>query len=79
MKFKLERPLTKNDYGNTRTIAKFLWFPKKINYEIRWLESALIEQVVDSTIAIDRDVRTIFYRKFYWRDKRWINPPPNLR
>lgn len=64
---------------NTRTIAKFLWFPKKINYEIRWLEGVLIEQVVDFEIVFDRDCDRYYHQKYYWRDKRWVNPPINLR
>lgn len=36
---------TKPDFSNrTRTITKFLFFPKKINGEWRWLEIATYKQ-----------------------------------
>ena len=79
MRLKLEKPLTEKDYGKVRTIAKFLWIPKEVDYEIRWFESVLIEQVVDFDLIMDRDCNNIYYKKFFWKDKKWVNPPINLR
>ncbi len=79
MRLKLKKPVRECDYGKIRTISKFLWLPKEINYEIRWLEKALIEQVVDFEIVVDTDCIEINYRKFYWKDPKWIDPPTNLK
>lgn len=79
MRWKLEKPLTESDYGKTRTIYKFLWLPREINYEVRWFEGALIEQVVTFDIVIDPDCISMSYRKYYWQDSKWIDPPTNLR
>lgn len=29
------------EYGTVRSIRRFLWFPKVINGELRWLEKAM--------------------------------------
>lgn len=79
MRFQLEKPLAKRDFGKKRTISKFLWFPKRINYEIRWLEEALIEQVVDYRFVRDNDCPSVIYEKYYWKDSRWIDLPIHMR
>jgi len=33
--------------GDTRLIKKFLFFPKNLNNEIRWLETAIILQICE--------------------------------
>jgi hypothetical protein len=44
MRFKIIRKYPEKKTGNKRIITKFLLFPKIINDEFRWLESATIEQ-----------------------------------
>jgi hypothetical protein len=39
MKWKVEK-LIPPEHGETRTVTKFLWFPKEIHKEGRWLEKA---------------------------------------
>lgn len=84
MRLKLEKPIIESDCGKRRTISKFLWLPKEINYEIRWLEKALIEQVVTFRLVSNADERYSGYKlplvkHYYWEDSKWINPPPNLK
>lgn len=78
MKFKIEEPLTEKDYGRKRYKKKFLWFPKKLDYEVRWLERAMIEQVVDYSLSthpneIHMDYRMPLVRNYYWKDLHWAN------
>jgi hypothetical protein len=35
---------TKHHFGDTRIISKFLFLPKELNGEIRWLERVKIKQ-----------------------------------
>lgn len=79
MRFKLDKPVRESDYRKTRTIYKFLWFPRKINYEIRWLEGAMIEQVVDREMKLDADCCWNYWYKYYWRDVRFMDIPANLK
>lgn len=44
MRWYLKQPDDPIVYGQKRTIEKFLWWPKTINYEVRWLERATILQ-----------------------------------
>jgi len=38
--------------GNERIIDKFLWFPKVINNELRWLERArVVQQVINVDVG----------------------------
>ena len=83
MRLKLERPLTEKDYGRRRVISKFLWFPKEINHEIRWLEKAMIEQkvtfrMVDSPDSVYCDYRIPQIKQHYWQNSKWIDPPIKL-
>lgn len=32
-------------FGEVRIITKFLWLPKRINENVRWLETVKIEQI----------------------------------
>lgn len=56
MRWNNVRPKT----DETREATKFLWFPKEINREIRWLEKATYKQVYCGA-AIG------------WHDLWWIN------
>lgn len=49
--------------GDTRTIEKFLLFPRCIGYEWRWLEKAKILQRFERS----------YHDKGYWRDIGWAN------
>lgn len=40
-----------------RFVTKFLWLPKKINHETRWLEKATYEQVYRGAIHGWYDLR----------------------
>lgn len=78
MRFKLEKPLTEKDFDKTRCISKFLWLPREINYEIRWLESVLIEQKVTFNLHYDEDCGWATpnppTKVYYWQDSKWIDP-----
>jgi hypothetical protein len=50
------------DYGAKRTITKFLFFPKRIRGETRWLEIATFEQEYLDT-RTSRD----------WLDWKWVD------
>ena len=78
MRFKLDKPARESDYRKTRTIHKFLWLPRMINYEIRWLEGALIEQRVDYNLHLG-NYPSESYKKYYWKDIRWVDEPANLK
>ena len=43
----------------TRVVTKFLWFPRQINKEYRWLEIAKISQG--------------WYRGWGWIDVEWVD------
>ena len=84
MRWTVEQPLTSYDYGRTRVIEKFLWFPREIDHEVRWLEKVMIEQVVTFDMAENPD--SVYFdhklpqvRRYHWRDSKWIDPPINLR
>lgn len=47
--------------GATRIRTRFLWFPRWIGGEIRWLETATYQQTWVETP----------YR-YYWEDIRWV-------
>lgn len=59
--------------GQTRTITEFLWFPRKVNHEWRWLEIAKISQVVDKYWTLhDGD-------KLYWKDVEWVDEKEKIK
>lgn len=50
----------KHKEDETRVVTKFLWFPKEIDREIRWLEKATYKQVYwGATLG--------------WHDLWWVN------
>lgn len=71
MRYKFEE-LTMENVGEMRIITKFLWLPKIINNEFRWLEYCQIRQVVDFNILLHLDGETKI-RKFYWRNTEWVD------
>jgi hypothetical protein len=51
--------------GDKRIVAKFLWFPKCINGEYRFLEWVIFEQVYDCNYGNFDDWTQ-------WSDVRWL-------
>jgi hypothetical protein len=47
--------------GELRIIRKFLWFPKTLDYETRWLEFANIKQEFQAGYMLN-----------YWEDISWV-------
>lgn len=54
--------------GQLRVVSKYLYFPKRIGSEIRWLEKSEIKQ----TLYYMFDV-TSGSTWWEWRDTEWIN------
>lgn len=81
MRFQLEHPLKEQDFGRRRIIERFLWFPRKVDYEVRWLENVMIEQKVTFIHVYDRDCGNVIKptRKYIWQDSKWVDPPINLK
>ena len=48
----------KPEFGEKRIVKGFLWFPKQINNDVRWLEKAKWEQV---------------YVEDHWFDREWLD------
>lgn len=58
--------------GDTRTVSRFLWFPKCIDREIRWLEWATIQQtvMVRTSLAPNSPIGCTYLA---WVDSCWVN------
>jgi hypothetical protein len=52
--------------GNLRYITRFLWLPKTINCQMRWLERATYEQVYRVHTGRDGSY-------FWWEDRSWFD------
>lgn len=50
-------------FGTLKIVKKFLWFPLRIGYEGRWLETAYVEQEYIGSGYADPHLR--------WINKRW--------
>jgi hypothetical protein len=50
--------------GDTKRTTKFLWFPKRINHETRWLEVASWKSILTTFT---------FRGQSYWRDVSWVD------
>lgn len=61
----------KTDLATGRTISRFLFFPKKIGDETRWLEFAKWEE---ECMAVDKWCGGIhpFYPGYAWIPMRWL-------
>lgn len=55
--------------GDTRVITKFLWFPKTLGEERRWLEKASIKQRLNVYTGMMR------IRGLEWADEKWDDIP----
>lgn len=76
MRFKLK---TKSgpEEGDERIVGGFLWFPKYIGREWRWLEHAKWLQIVRRLTQIVPDGGCYSPGQTYlsWCDAEWVNPP----
>ena len=63
----MRKDVTPPSLGSSREIKVFLWFPKTIQSERRWLEVAVIKQV-----RVRRSMG--FSYECYWQDREWVNP-----
>jgi hypothetical protein len=52
-----------SNFGDSRLVSEFLFFPKNLNGETRWLEFAKIRQVYRYGMGWGG----------YWEDKAWHN------
>jgi len=66
MKIKIKQESAK--VGDLRTKSRFLWFPKIINSELRWLEFAQWEEML-----LSKDDIWTFSQRAEWTKNRWIN------
>lgn len=63
------RWITRNYKNNdTRLRTNFLWFPKTINEETRWLERATR---VEYYIVLPEQLRTPYTSGVYWKPLEW--------
>lgn len=60
-----------SDDVRTVIVNVFLWFPKEIGRETRWLERAVIEQRILAYTFVSSDGKRVQVRK--WIDKYWRN------
>lgn len=63
MRWKSKKP---RYYDEHRHITKFLFFPKKVNHEWRWLERVTILQKVDR-------IYSTYTSNLCWVDVKWID------
>ena len=65
------------DVGETRHVRRFLWLPKKLQAETRWLEFAVWSQ--EYTYTRYHDVgghRVWLHSSLKWVDRGWVYVPP---
>ena len=62
------KPISK--VGDKKIVTKFLWFPKKINRETRWLEKATWEEEYQQICESEEECYTYSYK---WIKIRWID------
>lgn len=62
--------------GDTRLIKKFLFFPKNLNNEIRWLETAIILQIYKKCWTAGPEMDP--YKTHKWVCVSWVNSPNDL-
>lgn len=72
MRIKFDPPAKNYNYGTKRVKIKFLFLPKKINHELRWLERGMWIQEVDYTLHF-YDYGLTKFRKYFWRDVEWLD------
>ena len=65
----------KPKYGDKRMVIKFLWFPKTLNDETRWLETtAIIQLFSEVTQKVTGPIDPIGFNIFRdkWVDTQWL-------
>lgn len=63
--------------GSKRLVTKFLWFPKIINEELRWLEtSTIIQQVINVDVGGSDEWGK---HKAMWVDTGWHQFTPGFK
>lgn len=72
MRIKFDTPAKNFEYGHKRIKSKFLFLPKKINHELRWLERAMWVQEVDYNLYLF-DYGDIKVREYFWKNIAWID------
>jgi hypothetical protein len=70
----MRRASSHNYIGERRTICKFLFLPKVIDDESRWLKWVCIEQVWG---FYTNSVKGIPSECLGWKDYRWADHTPN--
>lgn len=73
LRIKLNYNPTSKDYEKERLKCQFLFIPKVINHELRWLERAVILQFCDFKYVYDKDIVGMYYKKYYWKDVEWVD------
>ena len=68
MKIKLK---PEPELGDIRIVSKFLWFPKYINREWRWLEKASYKQIYRKVWVALYDATSAFFIE--WCDEEWVD------
>lgn len=66
---KLEKPTPTN--GDLRTVRRFLWWPKTLGQETRWLEVATIQQVWSGSYSCGNR-----FKFDDWFDSAWHGEEP---
>jgi len=71
----IENKVEQPEYGDKRVTTKFLFLPKKINGQTRWLEFAKYEEVfraIPRKTIIDHS-RVAAYASSEWVALRWVD------
>ena len=70
-----DKPISK--VGDKKIVTKFLWFPKKINRETRWLEKATWEEEYQQICESEEECYSCLCSCLCkWIETKWINYPP---
>jgi len=66
---------TGTQYGDRRVVRKFLWFPKSLLDETRWLEFAYIEERFEDGFGFSYDIKTLYK----WVEKNFVELKQNTK
>lgn len=58
--------------GDSREVKQFLFFPKRIGTQWRWLEKSLIKQILHDYTALD-PCGGFSYDSYKWYNVEWLN------
>lgn len=67
-------PKTGAKYGDKRVVRKFLWFPKSLLNETRWLEFAYIEERYEESYSISYNLFGLYRKEtlYNWVEKEFM-------